>query len=325
VILVVGATGQLGSLVVLELGRQGRPVRAMVRPPDLGRDLVDAGAELVAADLLKPETLDDALRGVRAVVATANAVAPTHRGDGHDALTRGYAEFIARAKAAGVERFVYASVPETPLDDDVPMIRAKRTVEELLAASGMSYAAPRMPPFIEVWLALVGSSIPVRGEPRATVQRQYPVLRRFRGVTGRSIEERGVMVLPGPASTRNAFISVHDTARVLSALVDATDVTGPVDVGGPEILTWTEVAEIFGEVLCRPVRVRSTPVAVFTVAQRVLARIAPSVSNVMGLNRLLATSETPWDTSEVTRRLGVHPLRTVEQVLREKAALPAID
>jgi hypothetical protein len=57
----------------------------------------------------------------------------------------------------------------------------------------------------------------------------------------------------------------------------------------------------------------------------VLARIAPSVSNVMGLNRLLATSETPWDTSEVTRRLGVHPLRTVEQVLREKAALPAID
>jgi uncharacterized protein YbjT (DUF2867 family) len=325
VILVVGATGQLGSLVVRELGRQGRPVRAMVRPPDLGRDLVDAGAELVAADLLEPATLDDALRGVRAVIATANAVAPTHRGDSHDSLARGYADLLARAQAAGVERFVYASVPETPLDGDVPMIRAKRTVEQLLAASGMSYAAPRMPPFIEVWLALVGSSIPVRGELRATVQRHNPVLRRYRGVTGRSIEDRGVMVVPGPASTRNAFISVHDTARLLVALVDATDLTGPVDVGGPEILTWTDVAAIYSQVLGRPVRVRSTPPAVFALAQRALTRVAPSVSNVMGLNRLIATSETPWDTSEVTRRLGVHPLRTVEQVLREKAQQPATD
>ena len=40
------------------------------------------------------------------------------------------------------------------------MIRAKRRVEELLAASGMSWVAVRMPPFTEVWLALVGSSHP---------------------------------------------------------------------------------------------------------------------------------------------------------------------
>jgi uncharacterized protein YbjT (DUF2867 family) len=322
VILVVGATGQLGSLIVCELGRQGRPVRAMVRPPDAGRDLAEAGAELVPADLLRPETLDDALRGARAVIATANVVAPIHRGDSHGALARGYEELVARARAAGVERFVFASVPDTPLDAVVPMIRAKRRVEELLAASGMSYVAVRMPPFTEIWLALVGSSIPLRGESRTTLTRPYGFLRRFRRVTGRTVEDRGVMVLPGPASTRNAFISVHDAARVMVAAVDATELTGPLDVGGPEVLTWTDVARIFGEVLGRPVRIRTTPVGVFTAGQRLLARVAPSASNVMGLNRLLATSETPWDTTEVARRLGVHPLTTVEQVLREKAALP---
>jgi uncharacterized protein YbjT (DUF2867 family) len=158
VILVVGATGQLGSLVVQELRRQGRPVRAMVRPPDLGRDLVEAGAELVEADLLRPETLDDALRDVRAVVATANAVAPLHRGDDSAALGRGYADLVDRAKAAGVERIVHASVPETPLDDDVPIVRLKREVERLLAESGLSYASVRMPPFTEIWLALAGSA-----------------------------------------------------------------------------------------------------------------------------------------------------------------------
>ena len=88
------------------------------------------------------------------------------------------------------------------------------------------------------------------------------------------------------------------------------------------MLTWTDVARIFGEVLGRPVRIRTTPVAVFMAGQRLLAGVAPSASNVMGLNRLLATSETPWDTTDAARRLGVHPLTTVEQVLREKAALP---
>ena len=61
------------------------------------------------------------------------------------------------------------------------MVRAKRRVEEQLAASGMSWVAVRMPPFTEVWLALVGSSIPLRGESRATVARPYGFLRRFRG------------------------------------------------------------------------------------------------------------------------------------------------
>jgi uncharacterized protein YbjT (DUF2867 family) len=322
VILVVGATGQLGSLVVQELGRQGRPVRAMIRPPDLGRDLVEAGAELVEADLLRPETLDDALRGVRAVIATANVIVPTHRGDSHHALARGYRGLIDRARTAGVERFVYASVPETPLDAVVPLVRAKRAVEQQLADSGMSYVSVRMPPFTEVWLSLVGSEIPLRGEPRATVTRPYGLLRSFRSVTGRTVERRGVMMPPGSASTRNAFLSVHDAARVMAALVDTED-QGPLDVGGPEVLTWTDIARIFGEVLGRPVRVRATPVAAFTLGQRALARVAPSAANVMALSRLLATAESPWDTSEVTRRLGVHPLRTVEQVLREKAALPA--
>src|SRR4051794_3429650 len=56
-ILVVGATGQLGSLVVRTLRDQAQPVRAMVRdlPAD---DLSATGAELVRADLTEPRTLD---------------------------------------------------------------------------------------------------------------------------------------------------------------------------------------------------------------------------------------------------------------------------
>ena len=75
-ILVVGATGQLGSLVVRTLREQGQPVRAMVRNPSTAADLAATGATLVRGDLTAPRTLDAALDGVTAVVATANLAVP---------------------------------------------------------------------------------------------------------------------------------------------------------------------------------------------------------------------------------------------------------
>ena len=318
-ILVVGATGQLGTLVVRRLLDQGRPVRALVRS-GRGTDAL-SGAELVPGDLREPDSLAAALAGVDTVVATANSVAPADRGNTPAALARGYAELIGRAAGAGVGRFVLASVPLSRTQDTVPELRLKRTVERRLETSGLSYLSVRLAPFTEIWLALVGSSLPDRGEVNATLRRPYPFLARFRRLTGRSIEDRGRLVLPGPAGLRQAFVSVHDAADVLVAAIDAP-LTGAVDVGGPEILTWTDVAGEFERVLGRPVWVVSLPAGVFRAARAALAPVAPSAANVMGMNLFMATTETPWDTARTTAELGLGPLRTVRQVLTEKAALP---
>ena len=212
-------------------------------------------------------------------------------------------------------------MPGTPIDDDVPVARSKRRIERLLAAGTMSWVSVQMPPFTEVWLALVGSEIPVRGEQRATLARAYPTLRRFRRLAGSTIEDHGVMVVPGPATARQAFLSVHDAARVLAAVALTDTVSGAVEVGGPESLSWADVAQIYGRLLGRRVRVVSQPAAMFAVLQRLLAPVAPSLAGIMALDRLIGVSETDWDTAAVTDRLGVHDLRTVEEVLREKAAL----
>jgi uncharacterized protein YbjT (DUF2867 family) len=321
-ILVVGATGQLGSLVVRQLRGSGRPVRAMVRDPAAAQDLAATGAELVTADLRRAETLDAALAGVQAVVATANVVVPTRPGDTGAALDAGYRELVSRARDSGVRRFVLASVPAGPLDDVVPEARSKRQLERVLAGSGMSWVALQLPPFTEEWLALVGSSLPLRGEERPTLARPYRFLRAYRRLTGHAVERHGLMLVPGPAAGRHAFISIHDVARLLVAAVDDDALSGCVPVGGPEILSWDDVAEVFGDVLGRPVRAVGTPAAAFAVLQRVLAPVAPSASNVLGLERLLATTATPWATAEVSDRLGVAGLRTVRQVLQEKATAP---
>jgi hypothetical protein len=93
-------------------------------------------------------------------------------------------------------------------------------------------------------------------------------------------------------------------------------------VGGPEVLTWSDVVQIYSQVLGRPVKVTSLPAGMFRTLQLAMQPFAPAASNVMATNRLIAMAENPWDSSALTRMLGVGNLRTVREFLAEKAALP---
>src|SRR5437016_290055 len=63
-ILVTGATGKIGSEVVKQLLAAGAPVRVLVRDPQKAVDLAGQGVEVVQGDLMRPETLDAAMKGV---------------------------------------------------------------------------------------------------------------------------------------------------------------------------------------------------------------------------------------------------------------------
>jgi uncharacterized protein YbjT (DUF2867 family) len=64
-ILVTGATGNVGGALVVQLAARGEDVRAVVRDP--ARVKLPAGVEVVQGDLDLPESLTPALKGVRAV------------------------------------------------------------------------------------------------------------------------------------------------------------------------------------------------------------------------------------------------------------------
>ena len=68
-VLVVGATGSVGQLVVEEAIRLGCSVRALVRNSGKAHKLPRA-ARVVVGDVTRPETLTDAVDGVDAVVFT---------------------------------------------------------------------------------------------------------------------------------------------------------------------------------------------------------------------------------------------------------------
>lgn len=68
-VLVVGATGSIGRLVVEEAIRQGYSVRALVRTAGRARQL-PAEAQVILGDVTRPETLSKAAEGLGAVVFT---------------------------------------------------------------------------------------------------------------------------------------------------------------------------------------------------------------------------------------------------------------
>ncbi|HEY6406273.1 MAG TPA: NAD(P)H-binding protein, partial [Ktedonobacteraceae bacterium] len=73
-ILIVGASGRLGSTVAQRLLKQGKPVRAMTRTPFNLTHLKQQGAEVVSGDLRNPASLLSACHGVEHVLAAAHAL-----------------------------------------------------------------------------------------------------------------------------------------------------------------------------------------------------------------------------------------------------------
>jgi uncharacterized protein YbjT (DUF2867 family) len=321
--LVVGATGQAGAAVVRQLSERGEAVRAFVRP-DARQEAVRGlpHVELAVGDLLEPETVRAAVEGCQHVIATANGALPRKRRD-HGRVERvGYPTLIDAAREAGVQRFVYLSQP-MPEGEDLPMQRDKRAVERYLQASGMEYTILRPGAFMEAWLAFAGSDLPTRGEPAATVQRDFWFLRSFRRATHQTIDRHGVMMVNGGPDRKLAFISVEDVARLLIAAT-THELARDADllVGGPEVLTWREVADLYAQVLGREVAVRTSPVAPLKVMSKLLAPFSPAASNLLALNVAAAAADMvpPPDVAEA---LGIGPMVRVETFLKEKAALPA--
>ena len=63
-ILVVGGTGFVGRRLVPALIRARRSVRVLARSPEAAVGVLPPSAEVIAGDLLDPESLDRALQGV---------------------------------------------------------------------------------------------------------------------------------------------------------------------------------------------------------------------------------------------------------------------
>jgi uncharacterized protein YbjT (DUF2867 family) len=321
-VLVVGATGQLGTAIVDRLRAAGRPVRALVRPSS-PRAFEPDGVELAFGDLRDPESLVAACHGVERVVATANAVVPSGPASFDEIESTGYDNLLDACKAEGVRRILYMSVAETALDKSVTTYRLKRQTENRIRGSGLAYSIFRGAAFMDDWFALMGSSIPLRGANAHTLRRPFWFAKGFLAMAGTTIERRGIAVVPGDGKTRHAYVALDDVAAILAAAAAAPEDGENLvaDLGGPEVLTPEEVVAIFARVLGRTIRTVRVPARVYRVLADVLEPFSPQAGNLMAMSWAAGLAGFDFDGRPLAERFGVR-LTSAEEFLRARAALP---
>lgn len=132
--LVTGATGNVGSLVVRELQGRGISVRAFVRDPDKAAAMLDDGVELVFGDFSNPESVRRALEGVEGVfLACANDPRQVEYETG----------VIDAARQAGVMRIVKLSALGAEIGSPIAFWDWHGRIEEHLRASGVRFVVLR--------------------------------------------------------------------------------------------------------------------------------------------------------------------------------------
>ena len=214
-VLVTGATGRVGRMVVDLLADAGLPVRALTRRPE--EAALPAGVEVVTGDLTVPESLDAALRGVDAVFlvwTVSPATAPA----------------VVERLATYARRVVFLSAPHrTPhpfFQQPNPMAALYTEIERLIVGSGLESTIIR--PGMFASNALLWWAPAIRGD--------------------------GVVRWPyGAAET--APVDDRDVAAVAAwTLYQDGHVGGDYVLTGPESLSQTEQVRIIGDVLGRRIQ-----------------------------------------------------------------------
>ncbi|MFM2058053.1 MAG: hypothetical protein RLY71_2438 [Pseudomonadota bacterium] len=152
-IVITGASGQLGRLVITDLLARGVPaaqIVAAVRTPAKAADLAALGVQVREADYNRPATLAAAFAGAQKVLLISSSELGQRLAQ-HRAV-------IDAAKAAGVALLAYTSLLRA---DSSPLgLGAEhRATETLIRESGLTHALLRNGWYTENYLASVPSAL----------------------------------------------------------------------------------------------------------------------------------------------------------------------
>lgn len=129
-ILITGATGDIGGLLVDELAAREVPIRVMCRRSEQVRAFTDRGIAAVLGDFDDAESLRRAMDGCGQVFLLAPGGPDQFRQD---------REAIDAAKAAGVSHVVKVSTLDANPDSAIPWARDHARADEYLTGSGLAW------------------------------------------------------------------------------------------------------------------------------------------------------------------------------------------
>jgi uncharacterized protein YbjT (DUF2867 family) len=282
-ILVTGATGTNGRLVVHALRHAGHPVRAMVQDPAEAGDLGSAGAQVVRGDFDTADTLDAALAGVGRTLLLS-PVDPR--------LVERETRFVERARKAGLRQLVKFSAIGAHPAAPFTWGRQHGAAERVIMDSGVPFTFIQ-PNFFMQNLLWSAETIKARGEFYSSL-----------GAT--------------PAS----HVDARDIAAVIVAtLTEPVDRhAGRIHVlTGPAAVTFNRIAELCSLVVGKPVRYVNLADAQLKAGLMANGQPEWQAAALIELNTYARQGHASLVTDTVHRITG-RPARTVDEWFREHAA-----
>ena len=281
-ILIVGATGLVGSATLRQLTARGVPVRVMVRSAEKAATLAGPGVETMVGDLEQPASLDAALDGI----TRALLISPLH-----PRQVEWQGNFVEAARRAGAVHIVKLSGLGTAPDSPLRSGRWHAQTERHIADAGLSWTNLHPPFFMQNLLR-----------------------------SAAVIAAQGVLVASMQAG-KIAMVDTHDVAAVaVAALTSDGHVGKTYTITGPEALSFQEVAQKFATATGKPVTYQDVPLA--TVRQELVATGLPVwlVEVRLEFATALRDGYAAAVTNTVQAVTG-QPARTFDACAREHAAL----
>jgi uncharacterized protein YbjT (DUF2867 family) len=272
-VLVAGATGYLGGFVAQEFKRQGHFVRALARSTEKLDRLDPLPDEIVKGEITCPETFENVCNGIDVVFSS---IGITKQKDGltfRDVDYQGNKNLLDVALRAGVRKFIYVSVFNGPNLPHLDIVRAHEDFVEELRSSGINFAVLRptgyfsdMSPFFEM-------------------------------------AKKGRVYLVGDGSKKMNPIHGADLAKCCVNALDKEE--SEIDIGGPEVMTYREMAELAFRTLGRPARITALPVWVMKTAVAAAKVVNKHQGELLAFFTTAMSSDVVAPTTG-TRRLDAH-------------------
>ncbi|SDE24976.1 SDR family oxidoreductase [Glycomyces harbinensis] len=287
-VLVVGATGSLGSKVVDALLERGKHVRALVRPHSDATRLERPGVAVARGDMLDPDSLTAAMTGADAVITTAAGYTRGGR-DAHAIDTVGNANLAEAAHRTGIRRFILTSILTSDQTPDVPHFWHKKLAEDELERLGVPFLALRPGAFVDQIASGAGNPL-----------------------------DKGRLFWIGESTMPLTFVHTADLAAYLADAVDADAEDGErVDIGWDRPVSIREVADQVGRAAGTTIKVRAVPGGVARAAGAVTGRFVPIVKDMAAMFRWFDTGRYVADPHRQEQLFG--PAPKAEDVLARLA------
>ncbi len=285
-VLVAGANGQLGRVIVRKLAAAGVAVRAVGRNAQKLETLRAAAVEIVPVDLMNLAALSEACRGVGQIVSTAN----NNMGKGATSPAKidlaAHQNLCAAARNAGVRRILYVSAHGIDQDSPVDIFRIKWYIEDAIRRSGVPYVILRPTAFMDVWVDHIIA------EP---------------------IRKKGAATIFGSGTAQANYIAVDDVAEFVVKILAREEVVNEVvEIGGPSTMSMNDVTTLVEKQLGRGGRRRHIPVFAMTFLPPVVRLFDELAARMMTLGYFATTERQCPGWKKAADRFGVRP-RTLEE------------